>query len=165
MIRRVIAVAAVLTFIPFMAAQADEPGGQEIYVPPPAPVVTEEQPVSAVPPPFVEMERTSIGAGIGISWGSGTITFEGREYGFSAKGLSLGDLGATKDVTVGEVHNLTNLADFEGRYVAVEAGAAAGVGASALTMRNEKGVVISVTSSLRGGRLTLGPEGLRIALK
>ena len=123
MIIRVIAVAAVLTFIPFMAAQADEPGGEEIYVPPAAPVVTQEQPVSAVPPPFMEMERTSIGAGIGISWGSGTITFEGREYGFSAKGLSLGDLGATKDVTVGEVHNLTKLADFEGRYVAVEAGA------------------------------------------
>ena len=61
--------------------------------------------------------------------------------------------------------NLTNLADFEGRYLAVGAGAAAGVGASALTMRNEKGVVISVKSSLRGGRLTLGPEGLRIALK
>ncbi len=127
--------------------------------------VQEEQPVSAVPPPFLSMERTSLAAGIGISWGSGTLTFDGREYDFSAKGLSLGNLGASKDVTVGEISNLTDLADFEGRYLAIEAGATAGVGVAALTMRNEKGVVISLRSSLQGGRLTLGPEGLRIALE
>jgi hypothetical protein len=49
--------------------------------------------------------------------------------------------------------------------VAVEAAAAIGKGASALTMRNEHGVVITLDSRLTGAQLTLGAQGLDIELQ
>ena len=65
----------------------------------------------------------------------------------------------------GGVDNLDDISDFEGRYVALEAGAAAGVGVSTLTMRNEKGVVITLDSNVKGAQLTLGAQGLSVELR
>ena len=112
----------------------------------------------------MRLETTSIAAGIGVSWGDGTLTFQGRDYDFELKGISLIDLGASSSVSVGDVQNLENLADFEGTYVAVEAAGAAGSGASAVTMRNENGVVITLNSELQGVQLALATQGLRITL-
>jgi hypothetical protein len=175
MFLRIVSIGLALVLVPVLPALADEPMDQEeIVVPPPPPppvvireeevVIAVEEPVSAPPPPFVELERNSIAAGIGFSWGGGTLSFEGRNYGFSVKGISLADLGVSKTLAMGDVHNLTDIADFEGSYVALEAGAAAGVGASALTMRNENGVVISLTSSVQGAQVKLGADGVRIQL-
>jgi hypothetical protein len=163
MIRRIAAMSVALTFVSFAAAKADDPGGEGIVVPPPA-VVVEEDPVTAPPPPYVSLTSTSIAAGIGLSWGEGVLTFEGQRHAFSVKGLSLVDLGFAKLISEGAVSNLEALADFEGIYVAVEAGAAAGVGAAVLTMRNEHGVVIDLKSDIEGVALAFGPEGLRITL-
>lgn len=163
MIRRLVAMSIALSFVSFAAAQADEPLGEDIVVPPPAAVV-EEEPVTAPPPPYVSMESTSIAAGIGLSWGQGVLTFEGTRHAFSVKGMSLVDLGVAKLISEGAVEGLEELSDFEGHYVAVEAGAAAGVGASVLRMRNEHGVVIQLRSDVEGVALALGPEGFRITL-
>jgi hypothetical protein len=162
MIRRIVAMSVALTFVSFAAAQADDPGGEDIVVPPPAAAV--EEPVTAPPPPYVSMESMSIAAGIGLSWGEGILSFEGQRHAFSVKSLSLIDLGVAKLVSEGAVSNLEELSDFEGHYVAVEAGAAAGVGASVLSMRNQNGVVIDLTSDVEGVVLALGPEGFRITL-
>ena len=151
-------------------------GDEEIVVPraapppapPPAPAAPPppvEQPVTAAPPPFVEFERSSLAAGIGFQWGAGELSFEGRRYGFSVQGLSVADIGASKMAGEGHVKNLERIEDFAGTYVAVEAGAAAGIGAGAIAMRNEHGVVITVASDVRGAQLTLGPQGLRISLE
>ena len=174
MIVRVIALGVALCFVPLVAA-ADEPMDQEeIVVPPPAPpppppppvvIVEEEEVVAAGPPPWVEFERTSVGAGLGLSWGGGMLSFDGEDHAFTIKGLSLGELGASKMVAVGDVRNLERVSDFAGTYVSVEAGAAASKGATALTMRNEHGVTITLTSQQDGVRLRVGPEGLRIALQ
>jgi hypothetical protein len=157
---------------PFQTASADEVGGEEIQVPPrsaaPVPepvVVTKEVPVSAPPPPFVELQRRSIGAGIGFSWGDGTIYWEGQEHAFSVKGIRAGDLGAVKMIGEGYVENLDRLEDFAGTYVAVEAAATAGKGGSAISMRNENGVVISLRSQTKGVGVTLGAEGFTVALQ
>lgn len=151
---------------------ADEVGGEEIEVPPraavPTPepvVVTKEVPVSAPPPPFVELERKSIGAGLGVSWGEGTIYWEGQEHAFSVKGLRVGDLGLAKMIGEGHVQNLDRLEDFAGTYVAVGAGATAGKGGSAVTMRNEHGVVLSLRSQAEGVALNLGAEGFQVELQ
>ena len=120
--------------------------------------------MTAPPPPYVSMESTSIAAGIGLSWGEGVLTFEGQRHAFSVKGLSLIDLGVAKLISEGAVSNLEELSDFEGHYAAIEAGAAAGVGASVLSMRNEHGVVIHLRSDVEGVALALGPEGFRITL-
>ena len=78
---------------------------------------------------------------------------------------SLGDLGVSRIDAEGVVANLEDVSDFAGRYVAVEAGAAAGKGVSTLTMRNEKGVVITLESNLTGAQLTLGGQALEIELQ
>ena len=162
MIRRIAAISVALTLVWFAAAKADDMGGGSIPIPRPAVVV--EDPVTAPPPPFVSMDSTSVGAGIGFSWGEGVLSFEGQRHAFSVKGLSLVDLGVAVQVSEGAVANLNSLSDFEGHYLAVEAGAAAGVGASVLSMRNQSGVVIHLRSDLSGAQLALGPEGLRITL-
>jgi hypothetical protein len=165
MIRRIVVMSVAVSFVSFAAVQADEMMGEDIIVPPPAIVVEEaEEPVTAPPPPYVSMESTSIAAGIGLSWGEGVLTFEGQRHSFSVTGLSLVDLGIAKLISEGAVSNLEDLSQFEGYYAAVEAGAAAGVGASVLTMRNEHGVVIQLSSGVEGVALALGPQGFRITL-
>jgi hypothetical protein len=150
-------------------AKADMVGEEEVIaVPAPRemvePVVVQQPPVVAPPPAFVELQRSSIGAGIGISWGHGTLSFEGNSYAFSLKGLSVGDVGAAKILAEGRVENMENLADFAGTYVAVEAGGAAGKGGSAVSMMNEHGVTINLASTRDGFGLTLGAQGFAIAL-
>lgn len=174
-IGRVLAVAFAIVGVSMLSPQgvrADEVGGEEIEVPPraatPAPepvVVTKEVPVSAPPPPFVELERRSVGAGLGLSWGQGTIYWEGQEHAFSVKGLRVGDVGLAKMIGEGYVQNLESLEDFAGTYVAVGAGATAGKGGAAVTMRNENGVVISLRSQAEGVALNLGAEGFQIELQ
>lgn len=162
-----------LALAPIFSAQnamADSVGDDEIIAVPapvpvaPEPVVVQAPPVTAPPPAFVELQRSSIGAGIGISWGHGTLSFEGNSYAFSVKGLSVGDIGAAKIIAEGAVENMESLSDFAGTYVAVEAGATAGKGASSLTMMNEHGVTISLASQREGLGLTLGAQGFSIAL-
>lgn len=174
-IGRVLAIAFAVVGVVMLSPQlvrADEVGGEEIEVPPraaaPTPepvVVTKEVPVSAPPPPFVELERKSVGAGLGISWGEGTIYWEGQEHAFSVKGLRVGDVGLAKMMGEGYVQNLDNLEDFAGTYVAVGAGATAGKGGSAVTMRNEHGVVLSLRSQAEGVALNLGAEGFQVELQ
>ena len=162
-----------LALAPMFSAQnamADSVGDDEIIAVPapvpvaPEPVVVQAPPVTAPPPAFVELQRSSIGAGIGISWGHGTLSFEGNSYAFSVKGLSVGDIGAAKIIAEGAVENMDSLSDFAGTYVAVEAGATAGKGASSLTMMHEHGVTISLASQREGLGLTLGAQGFAIAL-
>ena len=150
-------------------AKADMVGEEEVIaVPAPRemvePVVVQQPQVVAPPPAFVELQRSSIGAGIGISWGHGSLSFEGNSYAFSLKGLSVGDVGAAKILAEGRVENMENLADFAGTYVAIEAGGAAGKGGSAVTMMNEHGVTINLASTREGFGLTLGAQGFAIAL-
>lgn len=162
-----------LALAPMFSAQnamADSVGDDEIIAVPapvpvaPEPVVVQAPPVTAPPPAFVELQRSSIGAGIGISWGHGTLSFEGNSYAFSVKGLSVGDVGAAKIIAEGAVENMESLSDFAGTYVAVEAGATAGKGVSSLTMMNEHGVTISLASQREGLGLTLGAQGFKVAL-
>jgi hypothetical protein len=161
MIRRIAAISVALTVVAFTAAQADDMPGEDIVVPPP--VVVEEV-VTAAPPAFVSLASTKIGAGIGVSWGEGWLSFEGERHDFSVQSLGLGNVGVAKLISEGYVSNLENLSDFSGTYVAVDAGAAAGVGAAAVSMRNEHGVVISLRSEIDGVALSLGAEGIRITL-
>ena len=117
-----------------------------------------------VPVGKVSIESTSVALGIGVTWGDGVLTYKGKEYKFSVKGLSVVDLGISSVTAVGEVYNMNNLAQFSGNYVAGEAGAAVGGGAAATRMRNQHGVVISLTSTQTGAKLTLAAEGVQISI-
>jgi hypothetical protein len=164
-IRRITALSFALSLVPLAGALADDVGGGEvIMIEKQTAVAVIEEPVTAPPPPFVELESMAIGAGIGARFGGGTLLVAGEEHPFTLKGVSLGDLGVSRISASGLVENLNDVSDFEGNYLAVEAGAAAGKGVSTLTMRNSKGVVITLDSDVKGVQLTLGAEGLNLDL-
>src|ERR1700739_886683 len=70
----------------------------------------------------VELSSGSFAAGIGFSWGKGTLTYKGKEYPISVNGMSLGKVGLTKATARGNVYNLRHLRDFDGNYTSAGAG-------------------------------------------
>jgi hypothetical protein len=119
---------------------------------------------SDAPAGKVSIETTSIAAGIGFSWGNGKLSFNGKEYRFSIDGVTLIDVGISKASAAGEVYNLTDLAKFEGNYVAAEASVALGGGVGGVSLRNSNGVVMRLNSVSQGARLQLGSSGMSIKL-
>ncbi len=113
----------------------------------------------------VTMESKSIAVGIGVSWGDGKLTYQGKVYPFSVTGLSVVDIGVSKVTASGEVYNLKKLADFSGNYAAGQAGATVGGGAGATIMKNQNGVVMKLTGTGQGVQLTLAAKGVDIKLK
>ena len=159
---RILAIAMALVFAQLGLAQADEVSGAEIAVPAPA---APESSVTAPPPAHVNLRTTSVAAGLGVSWGDGTLSFEGERYAFKVKGLSIGDIGAARIVASGGVDNLNRVSDFEGTYWAVEAGGSAVKGGSVVTMRNGNGVTLALEAKNTGVQLTLAAKGMSIELQ
>ena len=106
----------------------------------------------------------SVAAGVGFSWGKGTLAYAGKTYPVKVEGLSVGEVGVTRATAKGMVSNLTKLDDFSGNYVAVSGGATAAGGAGVAVMQNQNGVVIELQSTTQGASLKLGAEGLRLTL-
>jgi hypothetical protein len=106
----------------------------------------------------------SVAAGIGFSWGKGTLTYAGKTYPVKVEGLSVGEIGITRATARGTVSNLAKLDDFSGNYVAVAGGATAAGGAGVAVMQNQNGVVIELQSTTQGASLKLAAEGLRLTV-
>jgi hypothetical protein len=66
---------------------------------------------------------------------------------------------------VGTVSNIRRASDVAGVYGAVGAGGAVGVGVRAITLRNEKGAVLSLSGRQRGLMVNLDLSGLAISLR
>jgi hypothetical protein len=119
----------------------------------------------ATPSGKVTLETTSIAAGVGVSWGDGKLTFKGKTYPFSVDGLSLVDWGISKAQATGDVYNLKDPANFDGTYVAAEAGLTLAGGMGGMVLRNQDGVILHLRSVSQGARLQLGTSGLIIKMK
>lgn len=103
---------------------------------------------------------------IGGSGGSGVMSFRGRTYGLSVGGLSGGLVfGAAQTSLQGTVSNIRRASDIAGVYGAIGAGGAIGVGASAITLQNEKGAILRLTGKQMGLMVNLDLSGLAISLK
>jgi len=113
----------------------------------------------------VSLQSTSVAAGVGVQWGDGILTYNGKTYPFSVQGLEVIGVGYSEVKAEGTVYNLTMLADFEGVYASGEASATAGSGLSTVTMRNPNGVVLSLRTLQEGAKLTLAVGGVNIALE
>jgi hypothetical protein len=113
----------------------------------------------------VEFSGGSVAAGIGFSWGSGTLKYKGKEYPISIDGLTVGAVGASSVSLKGSVYNLKSVDQFDGNYTGVGAGATVGGGGSVLTMRNQNGVVIEAVSTTQGLTLAIGTGGAKIKVK
>jgi hypothetical protein len=112
----------------------------------------------------IAIESRSISAGIGVSWGDGTLSFKGKDYKFSIQGLTLVDFGISKASAVGDVYNLTDASKLEGTFVAGEAGFALAGGMGGISLRNQNGVIMHLRSVTQGAKLQLGPSGMTIKL-
>jgi hypothetical protein len=117
------------------------------------------------PDATLKLSGGSVAAGIGFSWGSGTLTYKGKEYPVKVNGLSLGKVGISGGSASGEVYNLKNLQDFDGHYNAGSAGLTIAGGASATAMKNQNGVRVVVTSTTRGVDVTIAGGGVDMQLK
>ena len=113
----------------------------------------------------VTIESKSVALGIGVSWGDGKLSYQGKTHAFSVKGLSVVDVGVSKVSARGKVFHLNKLEDFAGTYAAAQAGAAVGGGMSAVALRNQNGVVLELTSTQTGVKFTLAGEGIEVKLK
>ena len=126
---------------------------------------TVSQATEVVPSGTVSIETKAVAVGVGFSWGEGVLTFQGKEYPFKLKGLSVIDIGVSSISAQGNVYHLNKIEDFAGTFSAAEAGIAVGGGAGAQAMKNQNGVVMEVTSRKAGVQLKLAPEGIKIKMK
>jgi hypothetical protein len=117
------------------------------------------------PDATLTMSEGQVAFGIGFSWGKGVLTYQGKEYPFKVKGLSVVDIGITKATSSGKVYNLKKLEDFNGNYTAASAEGTLAGGAGALTMKNQNGVVIDLRSTTAGVNLKLSVEGVSLTLE
>jgi hypothetical protein len=125
------------------------------------------QPVASsaqTPDAVIELSGGAVAAGIGFSWGSGTLIFQGKRYKLKVSGLSLASVGADEYTETGSVTGLKTAQDINGVYTAVAAGATLAGGGNVAAMENQNGVTIHMTATTEGLDLTLAAEGLRISL-
>ena len=113
----------------------------------------------------VTLESKSVAIGIGVSWGDGVLEYQGKKYPFTVNGLSVLDLGISKVSARGDVAKLKKVEDFSGNYVAAGAGVTVGGGASAIALKNQNGVEMTLTATTQGVKLALATGGLDIKLK
>ena len=111
----------------------------------------------------VKISSGSVAVGVGFSWGSGTLTYKGKEYPFSVSGLSVADVGISEAEAVGDVLHLEKLEDFNGRP-GVSAGATVAGGGGGMILRNQNGVELRLSATTQGLKFKLGVDGVKLTL-
>jgi hypothetical protein len=105
------------------------------------------------PDATLRLSGGSFALGIGFRWGSGTLTYKGKQYSVKVNGLSVGKFGITGSSAYGEVFNLKHLQDFNGHYNVGGAGTRGvtlGSGKSGTVMTNQAGVIVRVSATQQG---------------
>jgi hypothetical protein len=112
----------------------------------------------------LKLSQGNVAAGIGFSWGKGTLSYQGKTYPVKVQGLSVGEVGVKRAEAAGSVYNLKKLEDFDGNYTAAGAGATVAGGADVSAMKNQNGVVIEMKSTTQGASLKLAAEGVKLSV-
>jgi len=112
----------------------------------------------------LKLSEGNVAAGIGFSWGKGTLTYQGKTYAVKVEGLSVGEVGVNRAEAAGNVYNLSKLEAFNGNYTAAAAGGTVGGGVGVTAMKNQNGVVIEMKSMTQGASLTLAAEGVNLSI-
>ena len=113
----------------------------------------------------VRFTGKSAAAGVGWTWGDGTLTYKGKNYPVEVDGLTVGSVGAASIEATGQIYDLGKLSDFDGTYTAASAGATVGGGMGTLVMKNQHGVSIHMRATTEGIKLTAGVSGIKLHLK
>src|SRR5438552_1371779 len=120
------------------------------------------------PDATLRLSGGSFALGIGVNWGSGTLTYKGKDYPVKVKGLSIGKVGMTSSSANGEVFNLKHLQDFNGHYnvgAAGTRGVTLGGGKSGTVMSNQAGVIVRVSATQSGVAVNATGGGVDMQLK
>jgi len=112
----------------------------------------------------LELSEGSVAAGIGFSWGKGTLTYQGKKYPVKVEGLSVGEVGFDRATALGKITNLKKLEDFDGNYLAAGGGATVARGTSVAALKNQNGVKIALKSATKGASLKLAVEGIKLSI-
>jgi hypothetical protein len=120
---------------------------------------------SIKPSAKILIESNSIALAVGVNWGDGRLTFKGKHALFSVNGLTLVDIGIAKATAVGEVYNLTDLSQFEGTYLASEAGFDLAGAMGGIFMINKNGVILHLRGDSEEALLQLGRAGMTVKLR
>lgn len=111
---------------------------------------------NAKPSGTVEIDAEQVRLLIGGARGKGVLTYQGKTYPFTMRGVSAGGVGINKVHATGNVYFLDKVEDFPGTYSAITAGVTVGAGKGASQFENNKGVLVSLRSKSEGVALTLG---------
>jgi hypothetical protein len=113
----------------------------------------------------VSIESNSIALAVGVNWGDGILAFQGKRALFAVNGLTLVDVGIAKASAVGEVYNLTDVSQFDGTYLASEAGFDLVGGAAGISMINKNGVILHLRGDSEEALLQLSRGGMTVKLR
>src|SRR5881628_2118762 len=120
------------------------------------------------PDATLRLSGGSFAAGIGFSWGNGTLTYKGKDYPVSVNGLSVGKVGITGSSAYGDVFNLKHLHDFNGHYnvgAAGTRGVTLGGGKSGTLMSNQAGVIVRISATQSGVAVNATGGGVDMQIK
>jgi len=113
----------------------------------------------------ITLRATSVAAGVGYTWGDGTLYWRHHAYPFTVKGLSVADVGYAKVTATGRVYNLHNLSEFSGIYGSAEGNVTVGRGIGGQFLQNGNGVQIRIDQVSHGVRLTGAADGVQLTLR
>ena len=107
----------------------------------------------SAPDATLRLSGGSFALGIGFRWGSGTLTYKGKDYPVKVNGLSVGKVGMTSSSAYGEVFNLKHLQDFNGHYsfgAAGTRGVTIAKGKAGSLMTYQAGVIVRLSATQTG---------------
>jgi hypothetical protein len=114
----------------------------------------------------IAIKILSAGFIVGVSGGSGVLTFHGHQYPLGVGGISAGaTIGASGTDLVGTAYHLHTPADIEGIYSAVGAGLSVAGGRSAAQLSNARGVVLRLRGRQMGLMFSIDLSGMQISLR
>ena len=116
------------------------------------------------PDASVELSGGAVAAGVGYTWGKGTLQFQGKSYPVKVKGLSMNSFGAESIRASGDVYHLKKVSDFSGNFTAASAGITFGGGVAGAALRNQNGVVIMLHGHTLGLEFNVSVDGVAMDL-
>jgi hypothetical protein len=108
-----------------------------------------------------------VNAGFIVSAGSGTgtLSYQGKEYRLSVSSTGLGTIGVAGAELVGTAYNLQTAADIVGDYKTIAAGLTVGGGGQVARYQNANGVILELVGVELGLQMVLGSAGMTITLR
>ena len=115
--------------------------------------------------PAVSLHIASAGFIIGVTGGSGVLSFGGRQYPLSIGGISAGALiGASATDLIGTASHMHQPGDIAGVYSAIGAGLSVAGGRSVAQLSNARGVVLRLRGRQIGFSFSIDLSGMSISL-